>query len=360
MNFGADTFVPNEGFTGTENTRNAIAFGLSTGTFDPALRVVALDPPAGSIVELPFRSLKVTFSQPYDPGSIGTNDLILSKGSVTGFRYVDPTTVEYLLDIPGEEGPLLVSMPDRSVNDPGGDPGGGFSALYTLDFGTAAYPVPLTPVEPLGSLIYDPSQSGIIDPAGDTDSFTISVDPGQRITVVVEAGDGLRPTVSLADAEGVLASATAAAPGADAVLQDVATRGQIAGNGPRPRTYTITVGGADGTSGAYLVKIVLNAAVEEESHGGAANGDLSGAQPLDGSLIPLHGAVDELTTELRPERGAVLGTIAGSAPTTVPGPLANAEGNANNGFPFALGFSSFGAMRYQQIYSAGEFAARGA
>jgi hypothetical protein len=31
VDFGDDTFVPNEGFTGTEDTLNAVAFGLSTG-----------------------------------------------------------------------------------------------------------------------------------------------------------------------------------------------------------------------------------------------------------------------------------------------------------------------------------------
>src|SRR5262249_8649860 len=43
--------------------------------------------------------------------------------------------------------------------------------------------------------------------------------------------------------------------------------------------------------------------------------------------------------------------------TVVPGALANTETFSGNSFPF---FSGAGGMRYQQIYSAGEFAAAGA
>ena len=56
--------------------------------------------------------------------------------------------------------------------------------------GTAAAPVNgigVVGVAPQGSLVYDPSATGVIGFAGDTDNFTLNVDPGQTITVLVTA-----------------------------------------------------------------------------------------------------------------------------------------------------------------------------
>ena len=66
-----------------------------------------------------------------------------------------------------------------------------FSASYVTDIGTVAYPVPLVAKPPAGSLIYDPSTSGIINFAGDTDQFTLNIDPGQTITVLVDSTGSL-------------------------------------------------------------------------------------------------------------------------------------------------------------------------
>ena len=92
-----------------------------------------------------------------------------------------------------------------AVTDAFGNPGSGFSASYGADFGTAPFPVALTAESPLGSLVYDATASGAISPAGDTDSFTLPLDPGQTVTVVVTwAGlqPSLRPTVELRAARG--------------------------------------------------------------------------------------------------------------------------------------------------------------
>ncbi|MCH7751227.1 MAG: DVUA0089 family protein [Planctomycetes bacterium] len=416
VDFGKDVFVPDEGYTGTEDTLNSIAFGLSTGAvdlgmivvgsspannerifaaptdfvidffdpYDPAtvnpgdlsvngvaadsvaltdadtltfqftsspatqgmntlalaadsverlsdgagvaafsatfgfdallLQVVAVNPADGSLVELPLTSLTVDFNEPYDQASVGTNDLVLSQGSVTGFNFVDADTVEYTLDGILSEGPFTVSMPDGSVTDAFGNFfGTGFSASYTLDFGLVPYPVPLVPKEPLGSLIYDPSLSGTIDPAGDTDSFLISVDPGQTITVVVESDSTLLPTIELVrtddDGDVLLGSATAAAPGEDAVIQTAPTVGPLGQLGPGPSDYIVTVGGVEGTVGNYNVQFILNAAVEDESHYGPTNDTLAEAQNLEASFIPLHNALNDDDTDLQPERGAVLGSM---------------------------------------------------
>ena len=65
------------------------------------------------------------------------------------------------------------------------------SSWNSCSVGTVPYPIPLVPKDPPGSLIYDPSFNGIIDPAGDTDSFVLDVDAGQTITLVASASGGM-------------------------------------------------------------------------------------------------------------------------------------------------------------------------
>src|SRR5262249_33511992 len=83
---------------------------------------------------------------------------------------------------------------------PSGDgvPGGAFSIGFLMDVVTAAYPTPLTAEKPVGSLIYDPSQGGVVNFSGDTDSFTLHVGPGQTITVLLTpVSPGLQGTLQL-------------------------------------------------------------------------------------------------------------------------------------------------------------------
>jgi len=114
--------------------------------------------------------------------------------------------------------------------------GGNFVTGFTLDIAAVAYPNPSAEL-PLGSLVYDPSATGIITPAGDTDSFTLSVDPGQTITVLVTPISAtLQPTIGLLDpANALTGSTTAAGLNQKALLQTIPT---TSGG-----TYTIVVGG---------------------------------------------------------------------------------------------------------------------
>src|SRR5439155_19463681 len=123
------------------------------------------------------------------------------------------------------EGTLTVSIAAGALTDSFGNPGQAFSGSYTLDFGTVAFPTPLTAKPPLGSLIYDPSASGIIGPAGDTDSFTVNVDAGQTISVLVTPGATLRPTVTLTPPSGPSVRITATAAANKALLQTISTAG---------------------------------------------------------------------------------------------------------------------------------------
>lgn len=59
------------------------------------------------------------------------------------------------------------------------------------------FPVPLDSIDPLGSLIYSGDKQSTIGSVDDTDGYTISVDPGQTISVVVGGDALLQPAVSL-------------------------------------------------------------------------------------------------------------------------------------------------------------------
>jgi hypothetical protein len=198
-------------------------------------------------------------------------------------------------DLDGE--PLAFPIPPNQSGD--GVEGGNFVVNFDLDIATAAYPTPLAVKAPLGSLVYDPSVTLLIHPSGDTDQLTIELDPGQTITVVVDPATGLQPTIELRDPAAVLlGTASAAGPGQDAVLQTVAVT--TAG------TYAIVVSGAAGTTGVYTAQVVLNAAVEVESHDGPLNDTLTDAQSLSAAFIELAAGADRAAVLGRAEASEVV------------------------------------------------------
>jgi len=183
-----------------------------------------------------------------------------------------------------------------------GNPGGDFVMGFNLDLASEAYPTPLAPVLPLGSQIYDPTLVRTVAFPGDSDSFTLNVDAGQTISVLVTPSTPtLQPTVSLLDpAHVVLGSATSLGSGQKALLQTISA---TAGG-----TYTVTVGGVGGSIGLYTVQVFLNAALEVEGNvAGIDNDSQASAQGLDPSVITVG------TPQTAAQRGAVLGTIAASA-----------------------------------------------
>ena len=170
--------------------------------------------------------------------------------------------------------------------------GGDFVIQISVDAPTRQLPVPLTAIEPLGSLIYQTpyASSGVIAPGSDTDDFTIELDANQTVTLLVGASAGLQPTVALFDPP-TTRSQHGHRPHArsEAVFQATLI--------PGAGTYRITVGSASG-QGLYSVQLIVNAAVEEEAHGGTVNNDPASAQSIEGSFIPLADDSD---------RGAVRG-----------------------------------------------------
>ncbi len=322
------------------------------------MQVTSTLPANGSSVLLPFTTLDLNFNEPYDPGSADVSDFAVDQGSVVAVSQVDADTLRLTLVDVTVEGTLNVSMADGAMTDVYGNPGTGFSTSYILDFGTVPYPTPLKPRLPRGSLIYEGTQSGIIDPAGDSDSFSILVDPGQKITVGIKPSSTLKPRVELYRRDGnhdvLIASATAAGAGLEAVLQSVSTNGQIGGMGPGPKTYIVTVRGANGTTGSYAVNMTLNAAVESESHDGTSNGTQATAQNLDPAFLNFNASGESEDDGAYPGEAAVVGHL-DSSTTTVPGIYQNVETYSANAYPIVLAPFGISDMRYQQVYSASEF-----
>ena len=275
-------YIVIEGGGGTISGKGYVA-GLSSDT------VLGYDGTPPYEYSLSCTTLQVNFNEDYDPATLGTDDLVMSEGSVTAANIVDSNTVAYTLTDIVTEGTLTVDMAAGALTDQFGNPMQAYSGSFAVDWdGDFPYPfpVPLIAEAPLGSLIYDPTHSAYVSFSGDTDSFTIDVDPSQTITLVVDPDSNLQPTVALVG-PGVSESVSAGAVGENAVLQTAATTSS------NTETYTITVSGVDGSIGAYTLQVILNAAVEEES-----NNDKDSAQDVRDSLIPLAGTGT---------RGAVLG-----------------------------------------------------
>src|SRR5262249_40633179 len=142
-----------------------------------------------------------------------------------------------------------------------------------VDIVSAAYPTPLQGKAPAGSLIYDPSVTGSVGFAGDTDTYTLPLAANQTLSLVLTVDPSLIGTITLKDpSNNVVGSATGAAAGQAVVLQTApaATAG----------TYSMIVGGSGGTTGNYTLQAILNAAYKQKTDSINTIGtayDLSGA-----------------------------------------------------------------------------------
>jgi subtilisin family serine protease len=247
-----------------------------------ALGVSSISPPVGStITATPDPVLfDLHFNEPVDPATVQTSDLAIS--GIAGISVMNAgalpgaTTVRFTISRLNIEGTLTACLLARRVSDRFGNPNADeLCFTYSVDAPTAPLPSPFSAKAPLGALVYERSDWGVITPAGDSDAFTVALDAGQTITVLVMPGSGsLRPSISLrGPADEAMGSATAAASGQNAHLQTItiATAG----------TYSLIVNGSDGTSGSYWLQVTLNAAQEREGAiMGVTNNTLATAQDL--------------------------------------------------------------------------------
>jgi hypothetical protein len=189
------------------------------------------------------------------------------------------------------------------------------AAVSEMLAATLPFPEPLTRVEPFGSLIYQRSVGGAV-PASATQPFTLPVDGGQTITLSVLPAASLQATIEVRDpSNNVIGAATAAGAGQEVLLQTA----PITSGG----TYTITIGGANNTTGTFHLRAVLNAAFQGEAHGGGSDDTLATAQDLSSSAIalgPIQGS----------DRMAVLGEVEGNEYSLIVTRNANFELESND------------------------------
>jgi extracellular elastinolytic metalloproteinase len=273
-----------------------------TFRFDVTPLTVVSTVPAtpGGVLTLPAPlTYDVNFNEPLAPGSVGLSDLLLSQGSVVSAIALDADTARYSIVGVNTEGTLTITVKDGELTDLAGNPNPvDFIGTYDVDISTVALPTPLVTEDPVGSLIYEVNRSGVINFTGDTDRFTLSVDPNQTLTVLVTpTSGGLWPTVELRDPSNtLLGSNSASAAGQKALLQTLSTTTPLAG------TYTIAVAGVGAALGDYTVRVILNSALEREANiAGGGNNTPGTAQNIDASLIALG------TPTAPASRGAVVG-----------------------------------------------------
>ena len=209
------------------------------------------------------------------------------------------TLVSAVGDFQDLAGNILDGEPHSPFSLPSGNgvAGGSFFVHFSEYIPVSAFPVPLTPVNPRGSLVYQGSASSLINAAGYTDTYTLSIDPGQTISVdVAPTGTTLRPTVQLLGPNGgVIAAATASAAGHSAVIQ-------LAPTAVTTGTYQVIVGGASSTTGIFTVQVVLNAALQLDGRiAGVTNSTIATAQNIDAAFTNLT------TSVAAAQRAAVLG-----------------------------------------------------
>ena len=195
-------------------------------------------------------------------------------------------------------GNILDGEPHSPFALPSGDghAGGNFVVHFTADITSTPFPTPLSPKDPLGSLIYDGSTQAIIATGSDTDSFTIVLDAGQTLTAVVIPASGLRPTFRVLRPRGFQRGAGHGGSSRQTSRTTDCSR-SCGGN-----LYDYGRFGAAGRPGHYSLQLILNAAVEDESHNGLSNNTQPG-QNIDGSFI-------SLTADA--QRAALLGSSDGS------------------------------------------------
>jgi hypothetical protein len=366
------------------------AFSRVFAVDNVAPRIVATSVQPGSLLDGGLLELQITFNEPMITTGLNNQDDMLLHANVSGtdYRFVsrsfDPSgtvlTVKYrssssaehnilpedyytltltagttggtnFMDLAGNalDGEFNGTFPTGN-----GTAGGDFVVSYGVDVEPHQFPTPLTPRHPLGGLIYDGEVSKTIDIAGDEDGFSLPVEAGQKVSVVVTpANADLQPTIELIDAIGtVLGSASAIGPGKSAILQSIPIVGTGVGN------YRIIMRGAGGSTGIYSLHVTLNAAVEtEDDRNGATNNTLATAQDIDSSQISLGTNSTRLAVTGTTNLGASgvlndfeLGTLPasftryGTATLTTPGGSGNSSKFAiklapftdNSGFPPSL------------------------
>ena len=297
--------IHNVSISGVENLQGTVVvpdnFTFETDDVPPV--VVSSSIPDGAVLSPGPLTEVITFSKPIQPSSANDSDIILF-GEVRGIEYTpssisfDPTdtilTITYS-NIPVDAYEFVLEAgPDNFLSQANVPLQNSFVINFTVPAGTSTISG-LTPVLPLGSLVYNTTIDNLLLSSTDTDTYDLSIDPQQTLGVVATpVTSGMKVTVTLISPTGhVIGTATSPTAGAPAVLPAV----QSSAGG----TYQIVITGGPGE---YKVEPVLNAFIDPASFGGTPNGSIATATPIDPYANKFAGNDD---------RTAVLGTITAGA-----------------------------------------------
>jgi len=303
---------------------SAVAAFSSNFYFDATpLIVTSLTPTPNSTVAVPLTTIDVNLNSAVNPSSVSKGDLSITQGTVTGFTLLNSDkTVRFTVSELTSETVLFASVAAGAFTDANGSPNSAFAGgSYTVDYSVTPFPIPLQPRTPLGSLVYDGDSHGIISPTTDLDTFTIDLDSGQTLDVIVNPLGSFRPTINVSG-PGTSQFNISPATGQPAALHVVPIT--LAG------TYSLKVGGAASTTGEYTIEVVVNFTEEAESNGGSNNNSTATAQDLSPSFINLGSGVSRAlvqgqsdfvgVTEIEPnstiEQATMVGNIS-SQPTNL-------------------------------------------
>jgi hypothetical protein len=153
-------------------------------------------------------------------------------------------------------------------------------------------------LEPFGSLVHTASiREGFVS-QGETDSFSVSTDPGQTLTVAILPTDSsVQAKLDVTGPDGSIYTAQAENAGEPVFLHNLATGGDVG-------SFSISATSLEGT-GDYDAVYWLNAMVETENYGGPTNDVSASAVDISASAFALPNGADRL---------AAVGKTDGAAP----------------------------------------------
>ena len=328
----------------------SVAFSASFTLDTVPPHVVSSSIAGGGVVPAGALTYHATFSEPMASGLLGIEDVTL-RDTYTAATYTpaslsydagtNSVTVSYASLPEGTYELRLLSGTDafcdlatNPLDGSGAGSGGDYVVTFGIDAASTPYPTPLAAVEPRGSLVYDPQVIGLFNTVGDTDSYTLSVDAGQKITVILTPVDtSVQARLALVGPGGAtLGSADAATPGEAVVLQTLPASDAGA--------YRIDAASLAGI-GRCHVQVVLNAAVETEGRvPGASDDTRAAAQNLDASSVALQATASRL---------AVLGAIHQIPSNVASGKTVRVVAGMCNGAPVAT--LTDGSFRPRGTYS---------
>ena len=289
----------NPSFAGLLGAGRANSFRGVTETIGAPTITELVGVPANgaSFPELNLSEFSVRFSQIMDPASVNSlSSFELRKAGPDGLfdtgddqllpmnlpQSYQVSTNEFAVQVPGgnlELGEYRLSLVAGGLQNPFGTPldgnGDGTAGDSFQTFFRIA-PSPPMALHPLGSLVYQQELAGSIGSTGESDGYSIELDADQTLTVDVLGAGGLDPGLRVTDPNGaVLFDNTTT--DATAQLLPVVVAGE----------YQIEVSGLNNSTGTYEVRVILNAAVEEEAPDGTSNDTPATAEDLTGSSLAL-------------------------------------------------------------------------